>query len=73
MKMTADNATHTLLCTHRIGDNFKDFTMPCHGLKEMPDGRLKILVFGRLWWQSEVHKSRIRYVSPDRVMVKRVK
>lgn len=41
--------------------------MPCVLLKTMPDGRVKIRVFGDRDWKNTQHLSRIRYVSANRV------
>lgn len=41
--------------------------MRCHVLKDMGDGRLKLLVFGDRNWKHRDHISRIRYVEADRV------
>ena len=43
-----------------------EYTMPCKILKKMPDGRLKILVFGERW-NRDNPKTRIRYVHPYRI------
>lgn len=42
---SAANATHQLICQH-ICRWTKTYVMPCHILKTLPDGRLKVLVFG---------------------------
>lgn len=60
-------ATHLLECSHCLGGNRRNFTMRCQVLKTMPDGRLKILVFGRLYWKGTEHEQRVRYVAADRV------
>ena len=65
--MTADNATHWLLCTHSLNRRSKiHYRMPCHVMKAMGDGRLKVMVFGDRYW-GRTDQSRIRYVSADRV------
>lgn len=60
------DATHLLSCRHCLGKNITNYEMRCIPLKAMPDGRLKILVFGDLFWGGENKK--IRYVSANRVM-----
>lgn len=66
--LNRDNATHLLLCTHAIGKNARYYGMPCHILKTMPDGRLKLQVYGeRHWIDDRKDKKAIRYVTADRV------
>lgn len=66
-KLNADNATHLLLCRHCVGLNCRDYVMPCHILKFMPDGRIKLLVFGDRDWKDTQHIRKVRYVEADRV------
>jgi len=66
---TAVNATHLLVCTH-VCRWSKTYMMPCHILKAMPDGRLKLLVFGERNWKGREHISRVRYVEAWRVKIK---
>jgi len=63
---TADNATHQLICQH-VCRWTKTYAMSCHVLKTMPDGRLKVLVFGERNWKGRSHISRVRYVEAGRV------
>ncbi|RMR11244.1 hypothetical protein ALP90_200168 [Pseudomonas amygdali pv. ulmi] len=63
---TAENATHQLICQH-VCRWTKNYVMPCHVLKTMPDGRLKVLVFGDRNWKGREHISRIRYVEAYKV------
>lgn len=65
---TAANATHHLICRH-VCRWEKTYAMKCHVLKTMPDGRLKLLVFGDRNWKDREHLSRIRYVEAERVRV----
>lgn len=67
MSMNYENATHLLRCVHAIGDSRKHYQMRCHVLKAMPDGRLKLMVFGDRYWRNTGHLSRVRYVHPSRV------
>jgi len=64
--LTSENATHLLECYHCCRW-VKRYHMRCHVLKEMPDGRLKLKVFGSRNWRDMEHKSRIRYVPAHRV------
>lgn len=55
-----------LRCTHSYNrKSSTSYLMYCDVLKIMPDGRLKIRVYGERWRHTE--GSRIRYVSPFRV------
>ena len=62
---TKEDATHLLECRHCLGRKITDYYMACIPLKKMPDGRLKVLVFGRLFWVNDDKK--IRYVQANRV------
>lgn len=64
---SVENAKHLLSCRKAIGQNGIDFDMKAELLKTMPDGRLKIRVFGDLYWKNTEHKHRIRYVEAYRV------
>jgi hypothetical protein len=68
IEKTAANATHRLICRH-VCRWTKTYAMPCHILKPMPDGRLKVLVFGERNWKDREHISRVRYVEAGRVEV----
>lgn len=68
-ELTAANATHELICQHCCRWT-KTYAMPCHILKVMPDGRLKLLVFGERHWKNREHVSRVRYVEAGRVRPK---
>lgn len=68
VELTHANATHNLRCSHSIGSkSHKAYMMRCHVLKEMPNGRLKILVFGNRNWKDQEHVCRVRYVDAYRV------
>jgi len=67
---TWENATHLLECAHAIGLNRYEYEMRCHVLKTMPDGRVKVLVFGDMYWKRGTDKSRIRYVFKHRVRLR---
>lgn len=60
---------HYLECAHQIGISRKVYYMRCEVLKAMPDGRLKVRVYGDRNWRGYEDKSRIRYVQPNRVRV----
>ncbi|RMV34042.1 hypothetical protein ALP12_200207 [Pseudomonas savastanoi pv. phaseolicola] len=64
---TAANAPHRLICQH-VCRWTKTYTMPCHVLNAMPDGRLKVLVFGDRYWKGREHVQRVRYVEAGRVV-----
>ncbi len=69
--LNRDNATHLLACVHAIGDSRKGYMMRCHIVKEMPDGRLKIRVYGERYWNDERNdKVSLRYVKANRVRVR---
>lgn len=70
--LNRDNATHLLACVHAIGPARKAYLMPCHILKVMPDGRLKLRVYGERHWQDDrKDKVTVRYMKANRVRVKR--
>ncbi|CAK3961886.1 DUF3319 domain-containing protein [Vibrio crassostreae] len=66
-QLNASNATHLLQCRHALGDNGKFYKKRCHILKKMPDGRLKLQVYGDRYWKDTDHIVRIRYVESSRV------
>ncbi|MDQ2077550.1 hypothetical protein [Marinimicrobium sp. ABcell2] len=60
--MAAPTITHKVLCTHSLNSLSKrHYAMPCAVLKTMPDGRLKIRVYGYRG-DTNMAVSRIRYV-----------
>ena len=68
-----EEATHELDCVHRYNSKSKtEYSMPCKILKKMPDGRLKILVFGERW-NRDIKKTKIRYVEAYRLHEKNAK
>ena len=69
--LTSENATHLLSCAHAITLNRMEYKMHCHVLKDMGDGRVKILVFGERNWKNKEHISQIRYVSKGRITMRR--
>ncbi|MCH9408664.1 hypothetical protein MNC86_22070 [Pantoea agglomerans] len=66
--VSINNARHALVCTHYIGRKSTQYLMRCEILANMPGGRLKVRVFGRLFWKGYDHVSRIRYVDVRRVI-----
>ncbi|MBA7552585.1 hypothetical protein ES705_45154 [subsurface metagenome] len=67
-EISIKNATHKLSCRHAFNSRSGlDYLMECLILKEMPNNRLKILVFGERYWRGYDHKKRIRYVDKFRV------
>lgn len=67
--LNAENATHFLSCRHAIGSGGKYYQMRCHILKTMPDGRLKLRVYGDRYWKGTDHIVKIRYVESYKVEV----
>jgi len=62
------DATHKLICSHVYCRNSRyDYYMKCIILKEMPNDKLKILVFGERFWKRDDDKKHIRYVDSYRV------
>ena len=60
------DGTHYLTCIHTLNSRSHiDFLMYCNILKKMPDGRLKVRVFGYRW--SNVRGEKIRYINSYRV------
>lgn len=65
------DATHKLSCSHVYCRNSRiDYYMNCIILKEMPNNRLKILVFGERCRKGYDDKKQIRYVDSYRVSKK---
>lgn len=44
--------------------------MPCNVLKTMPDGRLKVEVYGNLYWKNKYETKKVRYVHASKVIQK---
>ena len=62
------DATHRLSCSHVFCRNSRvNYCMDCIILKEMPNDRLKILVFGERNRKGYDDKRQIRYVDKYRV------
>lgn len=59
--------THQLKCRHCVGPNCLTYRMPCTILKDMGDGRVKVLVIGERYWKDKENIQRIRYVEKSRV------
>ena len=57
-----------LICRHVNGRAITNYTMNCEVMKTMPDGRLKIKVYGERFWRDRKDKIKIRYVDADRVI-----
>ena len=60
------NTTHRLVGSVRRMTRMKPYSTPCNILKQMPDGKLKIEVFGERY--RKTGKRQIRYVAACRVM-----
>ena len=57
---------HLLECTHSFNSKSKKhYLMYCDVLKKMPNARLKIRVYGRLY--NSIQGERVRYVDADQV------
>lgn len=65
--LSASNATHLLQCRHSFGRGNTYYKMRCHVLKTMPDGRLKVRVYGNRYWKDTDHIVNVRYVESSRV------
>lgn len=67
------DATHNLFCSHCFCRNSRVYyDMDCIILKEMPNDRLKILVFGERNRRGYDDKKQIRYVDKYRVREKKL-
>ena len=56
-----------LRCAHAIGGNRRSYRMYCNFIKTMPDGRVKVLVFGDRF-NGHYELSRVRYVKANCVI-----
>ena len=63
------DGTYVLSCEHQLNHRSRIYyEMYCNVIKGMPDGRLKIRVFGNRYWRDgRINKSRIRYIEANRV------
>ena len=62
-KFKREDVTHVLHCRHCVSArNCMEYNMDCIVLKEMPNRRLKIVVFGDRYWKDRPDNPRIRYV-----------
>ncbi|MBA7584825.1 hypothetical protein ES695_00965 [Candidatus Atribacteria bacterium 1244-E10-H5-B2] len=69
--LRSKDATHKLSCSHAFNEKSRyDYYMDCIILKEMPNDRLKILVFGERNRKGYDDKKQIRYVDRYRVVEK---
>lgn len=72
-ELNYENATHLLSCAHQMGwrngkpNGRREYSMRCHIMKDMGDGRCKILVFGERDWKGKEHISHVRYVLKSRL------
>lgn len=74
-QVTVKDATNYLICTHAFGKNRKNYLMLCKFLKDMPDGRKKVLVIGDRYWNTDealangaTVSGSVRYVKSERVI-----
>lgn len=57
---------YILKCKHCVGSkNCKRYAMYCDVIKEMPDGRVKIKVYGNRYWHTNNFK--YRYVEKRKI------
>ena len=64
---TVADVTHRLDCTHVCGHRRKEYTMLCRYLGRTPSGKIKVLVFGRLYWKNTENVKAVRYVEEYRL------
>lgn len=72
LDFTVNDCTHNLRCVHQINwGSRKEYDMPCIILKELPNNRAKVLVFGYKTTKTEFTNGarRIRYISKDRLTI----
>ncbi|MBU0958829.1 MAG: hypothetical protein KKB31_02670 [Nanoarchaeota archaeon] len=69
-ELTYKEATHKFRVAHAIGTSRFEYSMPCIILKELPNNRAKVLVFGYHTRKVELcdGAKRIRYVSKERLI-----
>ena len=68
MDIKVKDPTHKLSCRQGLCRSGINYFMNCIILKEMPNDRLKILVFGERYWKQKYQdKRKIRYVDKFRV------
>lgn len=63
-----DQATHALACAHQQGRSRKNYYMKCIRLGETRSGKVKVVVFGNLFWRDTEHIKSVRYVEPYRLV-----
>jgi len=63
-----NQATHLVSCKLGLGNGQIKYTQPCLVLKEMPDGRLKILAFGDRHHKGTEHVKHVRMVAAEKVV-----
>jgi hypothetical protein len=59
--------THYLQCSHCVGRNRNIYYMKCNILKRLPNGKLKLEVFGQRDWKNKEHIKQTRYTEANRV------
>lgn len=68
---TISDTTHLLDCCHAVGrKNRTYYSMHCLILKDMTDGRSKVLVFGDRNWANRDDRKRVRYVKNSKLRSK---
>jgi len=68
--LTIEDTTHTLRCRHACRFGGYDYNMDCIILEQIPNNKLRILVFGDRNWKKDKDKKRIRCVDANRVTQK---
>jgi hypothetical protein len=58
---------YLLSCSHCIGGRRKEYDMRCEVLSSTIGDKLKVRVYGRMYWKDTDHLSRVRYVDGWRV------
>ena len=56
---------HVLRCCHCIGRNRTYYLMYCDVVKEMPNGKVKLKVYGNRYWRTDGFK--YRYVEKRKI------
>jgi hypothetical protein len=68
-RVTISSANHLLKCSMVIPGKTVTHYMKCYLMKDMPDGRKKVVVFGTMYDGEQGQKKRVRYVPADRVTI----
>ena len=67
-KLTPSDCNCTLACSHSYGGGrVRDYQMRAVNLGLTKSGKVKLLVFGKMYWKNTEDERRIRYVEKERV------